>query len=47
MKVTVKLFAAHRQLAGRRELALDVPSDATVLEVWHQLKNAVPPLAHL
>jgi molybdopterin converting factor subunit 1 len=47
MKVKIKLFAAHRQLAGRRELTLEVPEGATILETWQQLKNEVPPLAHL
>ncbi|MBI1802124.1 MAG: molybdopterin converting factor subunit 1 [Chloroflexi bacterium] len=47
MKVKVKLFAAHRQLLGRRELELEVPSGATVMAVWQQLKAEQPPLAHL
>jgi molybdopterin converting factor subunit 1 len=47
MKVKIKLFAAHRQLAGRRELELHVPEGATILDAWQQLKNDVPTLAHL
>lgn len=47
MKVKIKLFAAHRQLAGRRELMLEVPEGATILDAWQQLKNDVPTLAHL
>ena len=47
MRVKIKLFAAHRQLAGRRELTLNVPEGATILDAWQQLKNEVPTLAHL
>lgn len=47
MLVRVKLFAAHRQLLGRRELDMQVPAGATIAEVWRQLKAEQPPLAHL
>ena len=47
MKVKVKLFAVHRQLLGRRELEMDVPSHATVMETWQQLKRQYPEMEHL
>jgi len=47
MKVTVKLFAVHRQLAGRREVAVAVADGATVADVWRALKAQMPTLAHL
>ena len=47
MNVKVKLFAVHRQLLGQRELSLEVPSDATVLDVWQQLKAQQPRMTHL
>ena len=47
MIVHVKLFAAHRQLLGRRELDLEVPDDTTVLGAWQHLKATQPPLGHL
>lgn len=47
MKVKVKLFAAHRQLMGRRDLELNVPSGATIMDVWQQLKSQYPQMEHL
>ncbi len=47
MNVRVKLFAVHRQLLGRREVQIDVPSGATIGQVWQQLKRDNPPLSHL
>ncbi len=47
MKVKVKLFAAHRQLLGRRELEMNVPSGATVSDVWQQLKAEHAQMEHL
>ena len=47
MKVKVKLFAVHRQLMGQRELHIDVPHGATVLDVWRQLKLQFPKMEHL
>ncbi len=35
MRVTVQLFARLRDLAGRQALTCDVPSPATVRDVWH------------
>jgi len=47
MRVRVKLFAVHRQLLGRREVMMEVPSGATIADVWAQLKNDHAPLSHL
>lgn len=37
MRVTVRLFARLRDLAGASELIRDVPPDATAATVWQQL----------
>jgi molybdopterin converting factor subunit 1 len=47
MRVKVKLFAAHRQLLGRREVELEVAPGATIGEVWKELQAQQPRLAHL
>jgi molybdopterin converting factor subunit 1 len=47
MKVKVKLFAVHRQLLGQRELEMDIPSGATILDAWRQLKAEHPKMEHL
>ncbi|MBI5876844.1 MAG: MoaD/ThiS family protein [Chloroflexi bacterium] len=47
MKINVKLFAVHRQLAGRREVFVEVSDGARVGDVWHALKAQVPQLGHL
>jgi molybdopterin converting factor subunit 1 len=47
MRVKVKLFAAHRQLLGRRELELEVAEGATVGQVWKELQAQQPRLADL
>ena len=47
MRITVKLFAAHRQLMGRREVTVEAPDGATVGDVWRALKAQYPALSHL
>lgn len=47
MKVTVKLFAVHRQLLGRREAQVEAPEGATIGDVWRALKAQYPQLSHL
>ncbi len=47
MKVTVKLFAAARELAGQEELAVALPAGATIGELRRQLSEVCPPLAPL
>ena len=44
MRVTVRLFARLRDLAGSGELIRDVPSPATVESVWRSLVADLPEL---
>ena len=45
MRVTVRLFARLRDLAGSGELVRDVPAPATVQSVWAGLVAEMPALA--
>ena len=45
MRVTVRLFARLRDLAGTGELVRDVPDAATVHTVWNALTAEMPSLA--
>ncbi len=47
MNVTVKFFALGRELAGRSEVALELPEAATVQALIDQLKSAHPRFAQL
>ena len=44
MRVTVRLFARLRDLAGSGELVRDVPAPATVRTVWQTLVSEMPAL---
>jgi molybdopterin converting factor subunit 1 len=44
MRVTVRLFARLRDIAGSAELARDVGSGATIATVWRQLASDYPAL---
>jgi molybdopterin converting factor subunit 1 len=44
MRVTVRLFARLRDLAGSGELVRDVPGPATVQTVWRGLVAEMPAL---
>ncbi len=44
MRVTIKLFARLRDLAGTGELIRDIPAPATVRSVWNQLTGELPSL---
>jgi molybdopterin converting factor subunit 1 len=44
MRVTVRLFARLRDLAGAGEIVRDVPSPATVRSVWTDLVADLPAL---
>jgi molybdopterin converting factor subunit 1 len=44
MRVTVRLFARLRELAGADTLAVDVAEPATVATVWKAATIAVPAL---
>jgi molybdopterin converting factor subunit 1 len=45
MRVTVRLFARLRELGGTGELVREVPPEATVAEVWHDLVREFPAFA--
>jgi molybdopterin converting factor subunit 1 len=45
MRVTVRLFARLRDIAGASELARDVAPGATIRTVWRQLAADFPALA--
>ena len=44
MRVTVRLFARLRDLAGAGELVREVPAPATVKSVWQTLVEETPTL---
>jgi len=44
MRVTIRLFARLRDLAGSGELVRDVPQPATVQTVWRTLVMEMPAL---
>ena len=44
MRVTVRLFARLRDIAGASELARDVDAGATIGSVWRQLASEYPAL---
>ena len=45
MRVTVRLFARLKDIAGAPELERDVPADATLADVWAQLAHDFPAMA--
>ena len=45
MRVTVRLFARLRDIAGSSELVREVPSGATVARVWSAVTDEFPALA--
>ena len=47
MKVRVKLFAVAKELVGRDELEIDLPSDATVRHLREAVVAASPALARI
>jgi molybdopterin converting factor subunit 1 len=44
MRVTVRLFARLRDIAGTAELSRDVESGATIGDLWRQLAGEFPEL---
>jgi molybdopterin converting factor subunit 1 len=44
MRVTIRLFARLRDLAGAGELVREVPDHATVQTVWNALTREMPSL---
>lgn len=47
MKLTVKLFAAARDVAGQGEIAIDLPVGATISELRQRMVEQFPTLAPL
>jgi molybdopterin synthase catalytic subunit len=45
MRVRVRLFATQRELAGTREVGLELDGDATVADAWEALVARFPALA--
>jgi molybdopterin converting factor subunit 1 len=45
VRVTVRLFARLRDIAGAAELSRDVGADATIGSVWRELVREFPELA--
>ena len=45
MRVRIRLFAVQRELAGTREVALDLPDGGTVADAWTGLVALHPSLA--
>ena len=45
MRIRVRLFARQRELAGTREIALDLPAGATIADAWNALAAKVPAVA--
>ena len=44
MRVTIRLFARLRDLAGSGELRREIPGPATVQTVWRSLATEIPAL---
>ena len=45
MRIRVRLFARQRELAGTREIVLDLPAGATIADAWTALAAQVPAVA--
>jgi molybdopterin converting factor subunit 1 len=45
VRVTVRLFARLRDVAGASELARDLPPGATIGDVWRELAREFPEFA--
>jgi molybdopterin converting factor subunit 1 len=45
MRVTIRLFARLRDIAGASELSRDLASGATIGDLWRQLATEFPELA--
>jgi len=46
VRVTVRLFARLRDIAGAAELARDLAPGATIRDLWRQLAAEFPELEH-
>lgn len=47
MQISVRAFASYREAIGARSIRLDVPNDATPLQVWERLLAQYPRLLDL
>ena len=45
MRVTVRLFARLRDIAGAADLSRDVPTGATAADLWRTLTSEFPDMA--
>lgn len=45
MRVTVRLFARLRELAGRESWDIEIPTGATAADAWASVAAATPALA--
>jgi MoaE-MoaD fusion protein len=45
LRIRVRLFAIQRELAGTREVALELPAPATIQDAWSALVERYPALA--
>lgn len=45
MRVTIRLFARLRDIAGLSELSRDMPAGATAADVWRALVGEFPEIA--
>lgn len=45
MRVTVRVFARLRELAGKESWEIDVPAGATAADAWAAVTKATPALA--
>jgi molybdopterin converting factor subunit 1 len=45
MRIRVRLFAMQRELAGAREVSLELPEGATIEDAWAALVERFPPIA--
>ena len=45
MRVTVRLFARLREIAGAAELSRELPAGATIRDLWRHLAAEFPSLA--
>ncbi len=47
MMVKILLFARYAEIAGSRELEVDLPASRTVGEVWNSVREKFPALAEI
>ena len=47
MKVLVRLFAAAKEIVGRRELVVELPPGSTAADLFEHLKEQFPRLKEL